>query len=88
MTTTRVVPTDQLQPGDRVFIPYIVARLDPHEGWRTVREVIDSGYVGGKNEPILNVRYVEPAIPGVWGDGNSGTRSSVWAVPTPRPTVS
>ena len=46
---------------------------------RTVASVSDSGYVNYRDEPILTVRYREPASV-EWSGGNTGHASGLWQV--------
>lgn len=64
--------TAELLPGDRVVLPGGLVR--------TVDRVVPNGWLNYRNEPIYNVMYREPAIPGVWSDGNSGIGASLWLV--------
>jgi hypothetical protein len=62
--------TDQLVPGDRVKLANGLVR--------TVAEIADSGYRNNGGKTIWNVTYREPAVPGVWSDGNSAVGYSMW----------
>lgn len=68
---TEQLRTDQLEAGHRVRLPFGLVR--------TVMDVVDSGYVNYRDEPILTVRYQEGLTP-EWSGGNTAIAESTWEV--------